>query len=516
MGSELGHCRTRAALVAGALLIATGCMVGPDYVPPPAPAADAWTAAADPNVHTDRAESVRWWEVFGDSTLTRLVEMAYAQNLSLRAAGLRVLQAQARRGIAIGGFFPQTQALSGSYTHTRPSPNTQLGAARMGDVDAYTLGFDMAWEVDLWGKFRRGIEAADADLVASVARYDDVLVSLVAEVAATYVRIGVLNERLAVARSNVKTQADSLGIARIRFEQGGTSERDVQQAGTLLHDTEATIPQLEIQQRQALNSLAVLLGSPPRDLTDVVGTPPRPPVVPVSVAVGIPADLLHHRPDVRAAEFAVAAQSARIGVSVAQLLPAFKLTGSIGLSSEDAAKFFEGRAFEASVGPSFNWPILNYGRLINDVRVQDATFREFVATYANTMLVAQQEVENALVGYLRGRQQVARLEESVAAATRAVELSIIQYREGAIDYTAVLTTQQAKLREDDLLAATRGELALSVVALYKALGGGWELRDGHDVVDEATRQEMSERWYWGAAAAQPTATDAPRHWWSVW
>ena len=258
------------------------------------------------------------------------------------------------------------------------------------------------WELDLWGKFRRAIEAADSDLLAAVASYDDVLVSLIAEVAATYVRIRVLDERLAVARENVRVQHNSLEIARVRFEAGGTSELDVQQATALLKDTEATIPQLGIDMRQAVDSLCVLLGLPPSELAQQVGGEGHVPHVPATMAVGIPADLLRRRPDVRRAERAAAAQSARIGVSTADLLPSFQLVGSIGLRAEDAANFFEGRSFEASTGPAFNWPILNYGRLVNDVRLQDATFQELAVSYANTVLTAQQEVEDALVGYLRG------------------------------------------------------------------------------------------------------------------
>ncbi len=222
----------------------------------------------------------------------------------------------------------------------------------------------------------------------------------------------------------------------MRFEAGGTSELDVQQATTLLRDTEATIPQLGIDMRQAIDSLCVLLGLPPTELAQQLGGKGRVPQVPTTMAVGIPADLLRRRPDVRRAEWAAAAQSARIGVSTAELLPSFQLAGSIGLRAEDAAKFFEGRSFEASTGPAFDWPVLNYGRLVNNVRLQDATFQELAVSYANTVLVAQQEVEDALIGYLRGTEQVELLRQSVAAADRAVELSSVQYREGATDFTS--------------------------------------------------------------------------------
>jgi NodT family efflux transporter outer membrane factor (OMF) lipoprotein len=296
----------------------------------------------------------------------------------------------------------------------------------------------------------------------------------------------------------VRVQRDSLEIARVRFEAGGTSELDVQQATALLKDTEATIPALGIQARQATDSLCVLLGMPPTELAELLGGEGRVPRIPPTMAVGIPADLLRRRPDVRRAEQAAMAQSARIGVAVADLLPSFQLVGSVGLSAEDAGKFFEGHSFQAEAGPAVRWPILNYGRLVNNVRVQDATFQELAVAYANAVLVAQQEVEDAIVGYVGGNEQVERLGESVAAAQRAVDLSLVQYREGATDFTSVLNTQQSKIREEDLLASTRGAVALSVIALNKALGGGWEIRSGGDFVSDETRKQLAARTYWGS------------------
>ena len=527
-----GPCRRRRGRprtgALGVILLgaATGCMVGPDYARPPTATAPSWLEARQGSVRSEPVASERWWQVFQDPVLTRLVDTAYRQNLSLRAAGLRVLEAQARRAVAIGNLFPQQQALTASYTRTRASLNTPLGAVGSRDSDNWQAGFDAVWELDLWGKFRRAIEASDADLLGAVASYDDVLVSLVAEVAATYVRLRVLDERLTVARDNVRVEHDSLEIARARFEAGGTSELDVQQATALLKDTEATIPALGIAARQALDSLCVLLGMPPSDLGELIAGEGKVPEIPATMAAGIPADLLRRRPDVRRAEYAAMAQSARIGVSASDLLPSFQLVGSVGLSAEDAGKFFEGRSFQAEAGPAIRWPILNYGRLVNNVRLQDATFQELAVAYANSVLVAQREVEDALVGYLRGAEQVERLRESVAAAQRAVDLSLVQYREGATDFTSVLNTQQSKIREEDLLASTRGSVVLSVIALNKALGGGWEIRGKDDFVPDETRKELASRTNWGsilspesrardvAAAEHETAPDSNWRWWA--
>jgi NodT family efflux transporter outer membrane factor (OMF) lipoprotein len=428
--------------------------------------------------------------------LDQLVEHAYRQNLSLQAAGLRVIQAQARRGVAIGGLFPQTQEINASYSRTRSSAN-QVASQGVGNFNSYDASFDAAWELDVWGKFRRGIEAADEELLAAVASYDDVLISLIGEVAAVYVRIRVLEEQLALARSNARIQRESLEVATARFEAGGTSDLDVQQATSLLEDTEADIPQFAIDLRQAENSLSVLLGMPPSDLDALLSGSSGIPVPPPTLLVAIPAELVRRRPDVRRDERLLAAQSARIGIAKSQLFPQVSLSGSVGLSAEQAAEFFQGRSLEAIGGPQFRWPILNYGRLINAVRVEDAVFQERVASWQNTVLVAQREVENAIVAYLRGGERVARLERSVDAANRAVEISLIQYRGGATDYTSVLTAQQAKIVEDRKLTASRGEVTLSVVALYKALGGGWEIRAGEAFVPEATRAEMRGRTYWG-------------------
>src|SRR5581483_3229779 len=294
------------------MLLAAGCMVGPHYRGAGAPTAPEWLDAADPRLRCDAPADPRWWTAFGDPVLTRLVDDARARNPTLESAGLRVVQALARRGIAIGNLYPQQQEATAAYTHTIFSLNTptlaSAGSLAGGSraLDNWQLGFDTAWEVDLWGRFRRGIEASDADLLASLATYDDVLVSLEAQIASTYIQERVLEARLAIAHDNVVTQRDSLDIAQVRFEAGGTSDLDVQQALTLLRDTQATIPALEAQRRQATDLLSALVGDP--------GRVPDPPA---TVAVGIPADLIARRPDVRAAERAAAAQSARIGVAFA-------------------------------------------------------------------------------------------------------------------------------------------------------------------------------------------------------
>jgi len=522
-GRALLHARPRVALVVATLVLG-GCLplVGPDYEEPAAPLASEWMDLGDPELKREAADYSAWWTVFEDPELDTLIERAYEQNLSLRIAGIRVLQAQAARGISIGELYPQLQQAVGSADRVALSKQTAIPTSDRHFSD-WRSGIDAAWELDLWGRFRRGIEAADASLLATVASYDDVLVSLVAEVAAAYVEIRTFQERLAAVRENVQVQERSYQIADVRFRNGAVSELDVQQAKSLLRDTQAQIPQLESSIRQAENTLSFLLGMPPRDLRDLLGDAKPIPEPPAQVAVGIPAELLRRRPDIRAAEREVAAQSARIGVAASELYPHFALTGSVGLAADNFDDMFSSGSFEGFGGPGFNWSVLNYGRLRNNVRVQDAAYQQRVVNYENAVLRAQREVEDAIAAYLGSKDEVVFLSEGAQAAGRSVDLAALQYREGAVDYSRVLDSQTIKTRVDDRLASTLGVVDLSLIALYKALGGGWELRQGRAFVPEETEREMQARTNWGdlmspdeqsAQLEQAAAgTEKDRGWW---
>ena len=405
-------------------------MIGPDYERPPAPLASAWIAR-DTDGFAPSAEPIGpWWESFGDPILTDLIVEAYRQNPSLEAAGVRVLEAQARRGIAIGTLFPQTQNAVGGYRRIVASQNT-IAPPSDRTFDQFLLGFDVAWELDVWGAFRRGIESADAELLASLANYDDVLVSLLAEVAANYIGIRTAQEALVVARQNAEIQRSAFKIASRRAEEGAVTDVDPAQAATLLYATEAQIPFFEAQIDAQAATLSALLGVPPRRVDEILGETPEPiPGPPAEIAVGIPADLLRRRPDVRRTERLLAAQSAQIGVAKADLLPHFSLVGSINLDAKDAAKFFEGRSFEAFGGPTFSWAILNYGRITSNVRVQDAGYQALVNDYTTSVLGAQAEVESALATHRGARLRTASLRESAAAAEKVVDLTGRQYARG--------------------------------------------------------------------------------------
>jgi len=494
------------------MFLVTGCKtVGPDFEKPEVPVADSWLNADDERVDTSASAYQDWWEVFEDPALSSLIDTAYQQNLSLQVAGLRVMEARAQLGIATGLKYPQSQSVGGGYTYSRSSVNapplSNLPDEVLQGVDrtngAWSASFDAAWEADVWGKFRRGVEAADANLAASMLNYDAVLVTLTGDVAALYTTIRTLDERLAFARSNVDLQRQALDLANTRFKLGATSELDVQQAKGLLYNTEALIPAFELSLDRTQNTLSFLLGMPPSDLENLLGTSGKIPGVPESVAVGIPADLLRRRPDVRAAEMAAAAQSAAIGISQADLYPSFVLAGSIGVAGSSFSDQFDSAATTGFFTPFFKWNIFNYGRIKNNVRVQDARFEQAITSYQNAALAAAKEVQDGLQGFLRTQEQVGYLHSAVTASGRAAELALVQYREGATDYTRVLNTQTSLLQQQDALTSARGQVVSNLVATYKALGGGWQLRPDDNFVRPDTIDLMQERTDWGELLTAP-------------
>ena len=438
--------------------------------------------------------------------------------------GVRVLAARAQLGIATGQLYPQTQQATGSVTKYRTSAGTPfLGSANtasnFGGLSYFEsqIGLTASWEIDFWGKFRRAIESADAGLMASIANYDSTLVSLTANVATFYITIRTVERRLNIAHRNVEIQRESLEIAEARFEGGTTSQRDVDQARTILTGTEATIPPLKIQLRQTKDALCVLLGMPPSHLTSQLqGKPAVIPAPPARVVVGIPVDLLRRRPDIRAAEYNAIAQGAQIGVAKAELYPSLSLLGTFGFLASDVGKKYLGsmvnwRNRSGSMGPSLTWNIFNYGQITNNVRFQDAQFQELLVTYQHTVLSAQQDVEDNLEGFLRSQEQAASLKESAASAQSSLDLAILQYREGITDFTTVLTAQQALLSTEDNLAGALGNISRYLVGVYRSLGGGWQIREGRDFVPLKTRQEMEQRTNWGkmlTPASQPPPTPA--------
>jgi len=504
---------------AGVVALLAGCIkVGPDFVPPQSTVQDRWmerdVAGASGAVSEREPELREWWRVFADPVLDRLVESATTQNLSLLSAAVQILQARAQLGIAVGNQYPQTQNVNAAVTWNRASERSAFATEGPASNFRYwqaQYAAQIAWEVDLWGQFRRGVESADAALLASIASYQDVLVSLMADVATGYVQVRTLEKRLTIAKDNVKVQEEALDIARIRFEGGTTTERDVEQALTVLGTTMATIPQLESALRQTKNALAVLLGLPPAAVDDYLTGPSAIPTAPTEIAAGIPADLLRRRPDIRAAELRAASQSAQIGVAKAQLYPALSLTGNFGFLASDWQNFnlsdvFLAKSGAVAVGPSVQWNVLNYGRITNNVRAQDAAFQALLADYQNTVLQAQREVEDGIVGFLNAQLRTRYLAEAARAAQRSLELAILQYREGIADFTTVLLAEQNLLQAQDALAVSSGDIPSNLIVTYRALGGGWDYRASAEYLPTEVRDAMAKRTNWGQLL-EPAALD---------
>ncbi len=500
----------------GLLLILGGCTVGPDFVRPAAKVNENWNENGDARVRQTAIDQ-QWWTAFHDPTLDQLIQLAYQQNLPLQITGLRIMEARARLAISLGQQYPQVQEAFGSATQvglSKNAPNQSFVDRNFWD---YRLGFDAAWELDFWGRFRRGVEASRADLIASMADYDNALVSLTAEVARTYTVMRTSEVLIAITLANVKLQEEGLQIAESRFRNGATTELDVTQARTLLESTRSEVPRLQIALQQAQNALSTLLGQPTGAVQTLLDGPKGIPTPPAEVAVGMPAQLLRRRPDIRSAELNAAAQSARIGVAKTDLYPSFSLFGEIGFESSSNGgalsnnaglrHLFDGGSAFYSFGPQFRWPIFNYGRIENNVRVQDARFQQLLVNYQDTVLRAAQEVEDALIGFLKNQEAQVYDQNSVAAARRSVEIARAQYREGAVDYQRVIDTERSLLQQETRLADTRSSIATNWIALYKALGGGWELRVGQPILPAGTQAEMQKRTNWGHLLPSPPAPE---------
>ncbi len=399
----LGPRQASMAAVASLVMMFAGCTnpyeyvrngfkVGPNYCPVAAPVANNWIDAADVRIRGQCEDISQWWTVFNDPVLNNLIACAYRQNLTVKEAAFRVLQARYQLAITKGEFFPQSQTASGSYS--------RFGSTPGGFFDQWNFGFNLQWELDIWGRLRRAIQAADDQLGASVADYDDVMVTLLSDVASNYVQIRTDQERIKLLTENVQVQRSVYALTQTRLGVGTLAELDVQQAESTLKQTEAAIPLLEIDMRQANDQLCTLLGIPPADLMCMLGNASIP-TTPPEVAIGIPCEMLRRRPDIRRAERTAAAQAEQIGIAEADLYPIFSIGGADGMVGRRISPIcLPPQAFNGNVGPSFNWKLLNYGRIVNNVHLQDAKFQELIATYQNTVLVANQEVEDGSGDFL--------------------------------------------------------------------------------------------------------------------
>jgi len=480
---------TRSAILTAAAAISmamTGCAplkhwwhndfkVGPNYCRPGAPVADQYRDSPAESIQPEVAVEAQWWHVFQDPELDRLIQQAYDQNLTLKAAAWRITEARAIRRIAAASLLPQSQTAYGQYAHTQNSRNA--GAAFPGlpiTIDDWTTGLDVGWELDVWGRIRRNVTAADAQVLAAVKDYDFAVVSLLGEVASAYIQIRSIDERLELARKNVKLQEGSLDIATVRFNEGREPKLDVVQADSNLAATQALIPQLELARRQAHNALALLLGIPAPDFE--VLPPGKIPVIPTELLVGIPAELLMRRPDIQSAERLMAAQFEQIGIAHADLYPTFSLSGTLGLQSAQLSSLFNGQSFAGTIAPAFRWNVLNYGRLRDAIRVEEARFQQIKWDFQNKVLDAQREVEDGIAEFIKLNEQYIFTSKQADANDEAVELSLALYKEGKQDFGRVFVVQSTLVQAQDQVVTLKGNIAQSVIKTYKALGGGWEVR----------------------------------------
>lgn len=460
-------------------VMVTGCTtVGPAYVAPEPGAPPAWQAELAEGVSAAREEPAalgRWWATLDDPMLAQLVERAVAGNLELRQAEARLREARARRRRAEAGLFPSLDA-SGSVDRRRSSEETGAGVT----TTLYSAAFDASWELDLFGGTRRAVEAATASVQASEEDLRDVLVSLLGEVAQNYVDVRTFQARIAIAERNRDVQQETYDIARFRFEAGLVTQLDVEQARYNLEQTRAQIPTLKAGLAQAEHRLAVLLGGMPGSLGRELAATAAIPAVPASVAVGVPADMLRRRPDVRRAERQLAAQTAQVGVATAALYPGFSLVGSVGLEALSFSNLFTAAARTAALGASGLWTVFDAGRLRANVRIESALQEQALLAYESAVRVALEDTENALVAF--GQEQIRRsaLQAGTAAAERAAVLARQQYESGLLDFQSVLDAQRTLLSLQDQLAASDGAVTSNLIALYKALGGGWTPTAGSD------------------------------------
>jgi multidrug efflux system outer membrane protein len=475
--------RITVALAASMFFIG-GCTVGPEYRQPDTPTAAGWSEAGHPGIATRSADLTRWWEEFNDPLLMRLVDRGTGANLDLRLAEARIREARALRRVAESGLWP-TVDVSGTYTRSRTSENAFVGSgegngnspffsgSRSGQ-DLFRSGFDSSWEIDVFGGVRRSVEAATATIEASIEDRRDVLVTLLGEVARNYIDLRGFQRRLAVAENNLATQKESLEIIRVRFQAGLASDLQVAQQEAQMNATAAQIPTLEALAKQASHRLDVLLGMQPGVLWAELSTSAPIPALPPEADVGLPSELLRRRPDIRRAERQLAAATAEVGVATADLYPRFSLSGFFGVQSVSASTLFSAPSRFWNIGPTIRWPIFDAGRIRANIEVRSARQEQALTQYEQTVLTALEDVENALVSYGKEQVRYRSLIDAVAASQRALSLADELYKNGLLDFLNVLDAQRAVYLAENDLAQSEATMATNLVALYKALGGGWQ------------------------------------------
>ncbi|RLA04447.1 MAG: TolC family protein [Gammaproteobacteria bacterium] len=491
----------------GLIVLAACTTVGPDYQEPEVDWLQQWQPTAyqyfsvtdGQQASSNKSHSIHgqlWWQLFNDPILNKLIDEARQENYSLRIAGLKIVESRALLGIADSTLYPQLQMVSGdgSYINTESSGGDNPSSDSYG---AYQAGFNVGWELDFWGRFRRGIESADAAYFASITTHQDAQILLAAQVANAYFSYRLTQARIEIAHKNANIQKRSYEITTNVFQSGDGSELDLQQAKTQYLATLSTIPELEIALFQTRNAIAILLGRQPGGLAEL-GLSDEAyhwPEISAEFFQYIPANMLTRRPDVRTAAWQVAAQSAQVGVAEAEFYPAITLFGSIGWSSSTIAGASDTSNF--IVGPGFSWNILDYDRIENNVRIQDARLQQLMENYQNQVLQAAKEVDDASYSLLKTDEQKQLIDDSLAASQRALELANIRYREGYSDFQRVLDAQRAMFSQYDRQLVNQGTYMAAIISIYKSMGGGWTEMTVDQMISPEVRKTMEQRTDWG-------------------
>ncbi len=476
----------------------------------------------------------QWWKTFNDPTLNTLVQKAYKQNLDIKSAGLRILQSRTILGISQGLSFPQLQTVSGNLATTHSNSN---------NFEVANLNFDIGWEMDLWGKYARGIESSEANLYATYSSYNDIMVSVISEVARNYINYCTAEERLAYAVRNVTIQERVTQMTEVQFNSGNVSELDMQQARTQLYNTRSALPSLELTKIKSRNAIALLLGTNSNEVKKLLSKRGKKhsdskskyiainkkdtiqikdgkndllnidiiPHTHLNPYNKIDANLITRRPDIKIAEYRVQSNSALIGAKIAELYPSFSLFGNIGYNTNNATGSWSsgGNALGVTIGPSFSWNIFQYGRIKNQIRLQDAVFEESLVNYNKKVLSAVLEVSDALNGYILTKKQQEENRKAVDATVRAFNISVIQYNDGLVNYQRLLTTVEKLTSTQDRYATIKGNLAINAILLYKALGGGWQISKGKAYLSNEVASKMKKRIDWGRYL-DPNMTHLPK------
>lgn len=516
----MAHKKIFSAALAAVLTVA-GCEVGPDYHPPQITVKSAYgEPTTAPSATAAPTALIQWWSGFHDPELNGLIQRAIQNNLDLKNAESRLRQARAQRGVVGSELFPTVNTSAG-YQNARGSKNVAIplgafggaatpaatptvrpaavSAAAQGgsasvastpsvplsplgqggfpgaETELYQAGFDATWELDVFGGVQRSIEAADADTAAALEDRRDLLVSLVAEVARNYIDLRSFQRQMQIATDNLRSQQETLELTRSRYRAGFVTELDVAREAAQVATTAATLPALDASIRLSIHQLGILLGQDPdalaAELTVAAPIPPAPPAVPV----GVPADLLRRRPDIRRAERQLAAATARIGVATSDLYPKFTLTGSLGLDSSKVHNLAEWSSRYFALNPGVSWPIFDAGKIRSNVTVQKELAQQAATNYQQTVLSALKDVEDALAAYRTEQLRRNALADAVDASQQAVSLARQQYQRGVVDFLVVLDTQRSLFEAQTVLAQSDSAISTDLVALYKALGGGWEI-----------------------------------------